>query len=187
MAAWLRAFHDRFAKSPPAGGHLLAYGAQLLGGWRDQALAMHPDLSAHRPALELGLRILTSAPPTFIHGEFYPSNVMVAEGRIAPVDWEMAGIGAGALDVAALLSGWDQRHQAEISSGYGKLVAEQLHAAQLYVALRWLGQPPGWRPPDWQRNDWRSQALAAARRLANRRGSLDVSRAGSRTPPPALD
>ena len=57
---------------------------------------------------------LLALPVGFIHGELYPSNVLVGErtGRICAVDWEMAGIGPLLLDLAALTSGaWTQRAQ----------------------------------------------------------------------------
>ena len=41
---------------------------------------------------------LAALPVTFIHGEFYASNVLVASGqrdRVCPIDWELAAIGPG--------------------------------------------------------------------------------------------
>ena len=55
------------------------------------------------------IEALLSMPRTVIHGEFYASNVLVAEGpdgtRVAPVDWELAAAAPGAVDLAALVSG----------------------------------------------------------------------------------
>ena len=57
---------------------------------------------------------LAALAPTFIHGEFYPSNVLVQQGgrtpRVCPIDWEIAAIGPGLLDLAALSVGkWTER------------------------------------------------------------------------------
>ena len=42
---------------------------------------------------------LVRLPRTLIHGELYPSNVIVGRGhhreRVCPVDWEMAALGPG--------------------------------------------------------------------------------------------
>src|SRR5207248_901904 len=62
-------------------------------------------------------------PRTFIHGEFYASNVLVqeiSEGlRVCPVDWEMAGVGSGIMDLAALTSGtWTEDEKTAIAMAY---------------------------------------------------------------------
>ena len=62
-------------------------------------------------------------PRTFIHGEFYASNVLVqqiSEGlRVCPVDWEMAGVGSGIMDLAALTSGkWTEDEKTTIAMAY---------------------------------------------------------------------
>ncbi|HEY8536148.1 MAG TPA: phosphotransferase, partial [Vicinamibacterales bacterium] len=58
------------------------------------------------PRYEAIVSALAERPATFLHGECYPSNVLVDDdGTIRPVDWEMAALGPGAFDVAALTSG----------------------------------------------------------------------------------
>lgn len=54
--------------------------------------------------------VLTSAPRTLVHGEFYCTNILVARNRnaegdlrVCPIDWETAAVGCGALDLAHLL------------------------------------------------------------------------------------
>ena len=49
---------------------------------------------------------LLSAEQTIVHGEFYPSNVLVKSEVVYPVDWESAAHAAGELDLAALIEGW---------------------------------------------------------------------------------
>ena len=69
------------------------------------------------------IEALLSLPKTVIHGEFYASNVLVAEGsegtRVAPVDWELAAAAPGAIDIAALVSGnWPEADREEIVAAY---------------------------------------------------------------------
>jgi len=109
--------------------------------------------------------ILTTLPVTFVHGEFYPSNVMVDGKRIAPVDWEMAGIGPGVLDLAALVTGWAQPQRDAIISAYGNVSPEALSAAEVHLAMQWLGWAAGWVPPAEHARDWLAELGLAAERL----------------------
>ena len=59
------------------------------------------------PAHERALARLAGLPAVFVHGEFYASNILVSRARLCPVDWEMAGIGPGVLDLAALATAWE--------------------------------------------------------------------------------
>ena len=61
-------------------------------------------------------------PRTFLHGEFYPSNVLIEDAvegpRVRPVDWEMAGLGPGLADLAALISGrWEEAEREALALG----------------------------------------------------------------------
>ena len=120
---------------------------------------------------------LLDLPKTVIHGEFYASNVLVADkapvSRVCPVDWELAASGPGLVDLAALVSGgWTKEDRAEIVSAYRAgagtdvFSPEQLDLARLHLAVQWLGwAPPSWIPPEGQRHDWLGEALALAERL----------------------
>ena len=86
---WLARLHERFAGCElPA--HLLRYDRELLLGWRDRAEAF-ADVEV--PGYEEVVEDLLSRPATLLHGELYPSNVLVDDGRVCPVDWELAGAG----------------------------------------------------------------------------------------------
>ena len=70
-----------------------------------------------RPRREALLERLDELPRAFVHGELYPSNVVIAsdgprQPRVAAVDWELAGVGPFALDLAALTAGWSQEDAA---------------------------------------------------------------------------
>jgi hypothetical protein len=115
--------------------------------------------------------------PTLIHGEFYASNILVQKAqegyRICPVDWEMAAVGPGLIDLAALCSGaWTERertemaaayHDALLSEGGPRLPFEELLLAlddcRLHLAIRWLGWAPDWSPPPENAHDWLGEAI----------------------------
>jgi hypothetical protein len=164
-ARWLAQFHVRYEGMPPVNGHLLRYDADYFRIWPSRVRLHHPKLARVIDGYERVIAILCSQPPTFVHGEFYPSNVLVAGERIAPVDWEMAGIGAGVLDLAALIAGWGEEERLTIIEGYGAVPPEAVDAAQLHLSLQWLGWSPDWTPPPEHARDWLVDALAAAERL----------------------
>jgi Phosphotransferase enzyme family len=62
---------------------------------------------------------LAAQPRTLVHGDVFPNNLMVQQGRrIRPIDWESAGMGLGALDLARLLHGWPNQWKARFLTGY---------------------------------------------------------------------
>jgi hypothetical protein len=121
--------------------------------------------------LEICLRRLVEADPCVVHGEYYPHNVLVRGGRVLPVDWESAAIGAGEIDLAALTEGWppaavrrskEAYCQSRWPDGDGAHFEQMFVAAQVYWHLRWLGGRPSWASSP--RVEWRWRELA--RRLA---------------------
>lgn len=164
-ARWLERLHALFAERPPAGRHLLRYDADYFRIWPDRARRRHPALESVLGGYERVVELLAQLPTTFIHGEFYASNVLVAGRRIAPVDWEMAGVGPGVLDLAALATGWGDQERASIVGSYNEASADALDAARLHLALQWLGWSQDWTPPPEHAHDWLSEAMLAAERL----------------------
>lgn len=188
---------------------LIRYDRRYLSGWTGrarsavQAGGSTPDLDgapgdpdewghlweAHEAAADR----LGALPPTLVHGDFYPSNILVARRdraggetgsgilhfRLWPVDWELAGVGSGLLDLAALMAGdWPPAQRRALALAYldeaggpgGPLgfptepaFLQELDQARLHLALRWLAVPPGWRPPREQARDWAREALALSR------------------------
>jgi aminoglycoside phosphotransferase (APT) family kinase protein len=65
------------------------------------------------------VRPLAGASAVVVHGELYPSNVLVSRGTPFVVDWESAGRGAGEIDLATLLMGrWSERIRSAARSAY---------------------------------------------------------------------
>jgi aminoglycoside phosphotransferase (APT) family kinase protein len=169
-------------------GRLLDYDRAYYGRWIERArefAAATPREGSDLPALDwLAQRYdavvegLLALPRTVIHGEFYASNVLVAGDaetvRVAPVDWELAAVAPGAIDLAALVSGnWREEDREEIAAAYrsvagpAQLSPRDLDLARLHLAVQWLGWAPrDWVPPEGQRHDWLAEALELAGRLA---------------------
>jgi aminoglycoside phosphotransferase (APT) family kinase protein len=192
-ARWLARMHATFAATPPSiaafgtAASLARYDWDRLdaAGTRGLARAAEHGLGScgARAALarahEQGLGTLTSTTSTLVHGDFYPSNIMVAGERIAVLDWELAGTGPAELDLAALLAGgWGDEQRAALAMAYyeeavaARGVTEPLAAllwrvalASVHLALRWLGSESGWKAPDEHHRDWFADALAALAHL----------------------
>jgi len=126
---------------------------------------------------------LLRLPRTFLHGDFYASNIIVQnqEGlaRVFPIDWEMAAVGPGLMDLAALTSGdWSEDERGALVDAYLRAssvarrwpggyarVAEDLDYCRLHIAVQWMGWSATWSPPPEHRQDWFRQAADLAGRL----------------------
>lgn len=164
-ARWLGRLHRHFEQAPPTDSRLLRYQGAYFKGWCTRAAERHPEISNLVPYADRAIEILSVDRPTLVHGEFYASNIVVAHDRIAPVDWEMAGLGSGMIDLAALLSGWGDDARMAMIAAYGGAREKVLAAAELQIALQWLGWSEAWIPPPEHRRDWVAEARAAARHL----------------------
>ena len=180
VARWLAELHTTCGDVEQ--DHLLRYDRDLYETWLRRALAGSAAAALQRVAAgyETVVRRLLDLPTTFIHGEFYPSNVLVEsrpEGkRVCPIDWEMAAVGPGLLDLAALTApgGWSDDERERILLAYYHALrsppppAEFLEASEccrLHVALQWLGWAHDWSPPAEHAQDWLAEALRAAAKL----------------------
>jgi len=127
---------------------------------------------------------LAGMPRTLIHGEFYPCNIRICqtrdEVRVCPVDWEMAALGPGLMDLASLTTGWGQREQRALVRAYRRTNSDNatrsariphdlwldFRCCRLHLAVRMLGWSDAWAPPPHHAYDW----LGEAERLAQRIG-----------------
>jgi Ser/Thr protein kinase RdoA (MazF antagonist) len=166
VAGWLADMHMRLQHADS--GHLVRWTPEYIGTWIARARALSPDPAvtvAARRAAELTERVL-ALPSGFVHGELYPSNVLVEvpTGRVCAVDWEMAGIGPLLLDLAALTSGsWSARERRQLAAAYWRRTKTtmsldellvELDVCRLLVALQWLGWSRQWTPPPEHAHDW---------------------------------
>jgi aminoglycoside phosphotransferase (APT) family kinase protein len=162
---------------------LTRYDAEYYVGWSRRTVRYAGAVLAEQPWLRILCRryedrvpVLTARPPTVIHGEYTPHNVLWHAGGIYPTDWESAALGAGEIDLAILVEGWDEEtvgrcirsyEQARGQSWSAAPFEEALGVARLYVGFRWLAARPDW-PAD-ERSRWRLQQLKG---LAERAGLL---------------
>ena len=120
---------------------------------------------------------LSAMPHTLLHGELYPSNVLVEERaagrRVCPIDWELSATGPGIIDLAALISGgWKEENRREMAEAYlsawpesgssptgGVGFDEALSLGRLHIAMQWLGWATSWTPPREHAHDWLGEAI----------------------------
>jgi hypothetical protein len=148
---WLARLHDRFLgleHRPP----LVRYDERHFRLWPEQA---RPELAGYDSVVER----LASLPTTLVHGDLYASNVLVSNDRVCPVDWELAGVGPGVLDAAALTMGWPDAERRMLVGEYlGELrdppEPEDVDRAALHLAVQWLGWSDEWTPPPQHAREW---------------------------------
>jgi aminoglycoside phosphotransferase (APT) family kinase protein len=128
--------------------------------------------------LERALESFRRRPATVVHGDLFPSNVLVDGCRVAVVDWELAGVGPALRDLATLVSGrWTNARRRALALAYRTEAAlvgpvedletfeADLDLARLHLALCWLGSAPQWVPPVEHRHDWFAEARHLAWRI----------------------
>ena len=187
-ARWLARLHARTPEGCAAvrgAKHLLRYDGDYCRRWLLRALTFLRD-AAPEPARRrfewLAGRYdgvvdrLRALPASLLHGEFYAANVLVAPAaggvRVCPVDWEMAAVGPGLLDLAALTSGkWTAGERRELADAYrgacgadgasdrAALVPAAWECCRLQAVVQWLGWARSWSPPRGQAHDWLGDAL----------------------------
>ena len=166
---WLARLHEAFAGGPEDGA-LLRHDLGFYERFAERARAFGADVPPrHREVAEHLARL----PRTLLHGDLYPSNVLVSDGRVCAVDWELAAVGPAVMDVAAITSGWSERDTASLVEAYldargatdRPSFLHDLDCARLQLAVQWLGWSQGWRPPAEHAHDWRAELRAAAERL----------------------
>jgi aminoglycoside phosphotransferase (APT) family kinase protein len=183
-ASWLARAHA--ALQPVAernNAKLLIHDARFYRRWLRRAQAFTGESSRNRRNRLAWLAnhydevvdVLVGLPRTMIHGEFYPSNILIDEssssGRISVIDWEMAALGPAVIDLAALTGGMRMADRKAIVGSYvGASPAgssdppewvgpEALACARLQFAVQWLGWSRDWSPPEEQRHDWLAEAV----------------------------
>jgi aminoglycoside phosphotransferase (APT) family kinase protein len=195
VARWLASLHSHFTATAahlPGKAPLLRHHGDFYRLWLDRAVRFLRDAplsSEERRGLDgLAARYdqvidrLTALPSTFLHGEFYASNVLVqdtaAGRRVCPIDWEMAAVGPGLMDLAALTAGrWTDEQRRALALAYWSALPEggcpeallsSLAFCRLQVAVQWLGWSADWSPPREHSHDWLGEALSLADGLLDR-------------------
>ena len=196
VAQWLADMHVRFTGATSrlsAEAPLLRYDAAYYRRWLRRARAsLHShvlastarrDLDWLAPRHERAVEQLVALPATFIHGEFYASNVLIEqhadELRICPVDWELAAIGPGLIDLAALTAGdWTEQERETLAMAYYARLPQSggwppspdvflaaLDCCRLHLAVQWLGWSGRSTQAPHEGRDWLGEAVRLAARL----------------------
>ena len=185
-ARWLGRFHQLEALQQRAATlPLLRRDAAYHRRWLQRARDLRPRESALwsiGPAYDLAVALLGRLPATLIHGEFYPSNIVVWRGsdpiRICPIDWELTSLSPGVIDLAALVSGWEETEETLLIEAYREGLAIQRAApsidelrysvwcSRLIQCVQWVGWSNAWTPPPEHRRDWLSEAMTLSDRLS---------------------
>lgn len=199
-ARWLAMLHTEFdpairPQSQQRLGHLLRYDESFYKIWltRAEKFMRHKyaagSADTWRRFGKLANRYdqvvqrLLDLPTTFIHGEFYPSNVVLRETkrgrRICPLDWELAAIAPGLMDLAALTSGdWTEDKRKRMVAAYRDALVptkgwppamtdlmEAVERCQLHLAVQLLGWASDWSPPEQHTHNWLRRAFHLAGKL----------------------
>lgn len=91
--------------------------------------------------------------PVVTHGDFYLHNLLYKNGAVYPIDWELAAIDAGEIDLACLIDGWNGDTATECISRYQAArwpngapddFAETVDAARACLCFYNLGTRAGW-------------------------------------------
>jgi aminoglycoside phosphotransferase (APT) family kinase protein len=159
----IRALHDGLSGRRDV-AFALRYDVPFYDRWLRRACSVDPALAGLAGIYGQATARLLREPQTPIHGELYPSNVLVGE-RIWVVDWESVAVGPAAIDLAAAVSGWPEPFGRAVLAGYGAFDRVALDCARLQLAVRWLGWSPGWTPPPDHARDWKREAERVAERL----------------------
>lgn len=113
-AHWIGQFHAaneaRLSRAPMPFLHTYNAAYYLAWAHRTSLFAGHlhrrfPWLATLCKRFEEFVPALLAPPPTVIHGEYTPANVLVRDGIIYPIDWESAAIAMGEIDLAILTDG----------------------------------------------------------------------------------
>lgn len=175
-AGWIGRFHVRAATLGDRGRRRLTrYGAEYYASWPARALRLAGNRLDEGWIAPLcrnarsALAELLDEPPTVVHGEYYPSNILFRGEDTYPVDWETAAVASGEIDLAALTDGWPEEMTRACEEAYVRArwpsgpptgFGRTLDLARLYLHLRWLGDRPEWTTDE--RSAGRYERLRAA-------------------------
>ena len=162
---------------------LLRFDADYFSEWAERALSVVQNLSAELGAAlkrvtsnyDRVTAILTGQPLTLVHNDLSPKNVIADRScrpaRICFVDWEMAGIGCGLLDLVHLKYGLDRESDRTMCAMYCDALADttllpatpdglaRLFAAcELHKTLYRLSFAKTWQLPIERTAQWVAEA-----------------------------
>lgn len=172
-------------------GFLLRLDRDYLLAWAGRALAAVSSLSAEQATrlrrtvddLDVAIDLLAAQPPTLVHNDLAPKNVIAgtpaSPDRVCIVDWEMAGVGCGLIDLAHLTHGLPPREAERMLDLYrrelggaglmpsGEEGRRLLAACRLHGTLYRLAHAGLWRLPLERVGEWIAEAEGLKREAAS--------------------
>jgi aminoglycoside phosphotransferase (APT) family kinase protein len=170
--------------------YLLHFDARYYSDWAARALATVAEQSAELArALEDVLSqyhraaaLLAEQPGTLVHNDLAPKNVVVdtsdTPARICIVDWEMAGVGCGLVDLVHLKYGLDPLNDQKMCASYceelagtnlipssPRELASLIAACELHNTLHRLWRSNVWQLPIERVAQWVAEARAFMLRI----------------------
>jgi hypothetical protein len=170
--------------------YLLRLDAEYFRAWAHRALEAVRRQSARLgrrharvvTAFRAGAELLAAQPPTLVHNDLSAKNVLVDRSaqpvRVCFVDWEVAGIGCGLLDLVQLKYGLQPAEEAQLCASYyeavrgsdvvpagGEELAAVLAAGEIHETNVRLWCSPRWSLPEGRLEEWISDAEAAIERI----------------------
>ena len=136
----LRLDQDYFAEWAARAVAAVGAAAPALARRLELALRAHDEVA----------RLLASQPPTLVHNDLAPKNVIADTSRdparICFVDWEMAGVGCGLLDLVHFTHGLDAPDEQRVHCAYGVATADAplIAACKLQNTLFRLAHVEAW-------------------------------------------
>jgi hypothetical protein len=160
-ADWIGAFHRDAAPIARGAASLNRLTAEFYLQWPDRAVAFTPaagvvlDRARVRDLYDERVGLL-AAEETLVHGDYYSDQVFWSEGRVQVVDWELAAIACGEVDLATVTLGRSadvtgfmedayvrRRWPDRVDDGH----AARLVLARVFLLLRLTGVAPDWPDP----------------------------------------
>lgn len=159
-ARWIGGFHSAVAGGlTMASPQLARFSSAYYWYWADKTADaaqrfgftdswLNDAYHGYRAAVEL-----LGSDATLIHGDFYVDNVLSWQEGVHPIDWALAAIGPGELDLAMLTNYWPEPMQTICERAYAEArwpggaperFNRTLAAARLYLAFRLLWKGSGW-------------------------------------------
>jgi hypothetical protein len=152
-AAWIAKMHNFFVDNVPS--FVKVYDEAYYIIWLNR-MENEPAVISAQPWLTDVINyfrnhvdILTEAPQTLIHGEFYSKNILIKDSIAYPVDWESAAYAPGEIDLASIIEARKEDVVARIKESYiaarfknnefdKKAFEKRLFMAQLYLHFRFF-------------------------------------------------
>jgi thiamine kinase-like enzyme len=184
--------HRAFARAREdltASEYLLRFDAAHFEAWAHRAVEAVRGQSTHLGrrhervvrAFHKGGELLAAQPPTLVHNDLSAKNVLVDRSarptRVCFIDWEMAGIGCGLLDLAHLKYGFGPAQEARLCATYYEAVRESdvlpsqeeltavMAACEIHETNVRLWSSPRWSLPEGRLEEWVSDTEAAIEKI----------------------